>query len=353
MANQVILPRALDANGDPESGAKATFYDTGTSTPQTVYSDTALSTAHTSPLVADANGVFAQVFSAGTTAIKVALTDSADVALPEGTLDPVAEAPLSVSGASQVSFTPTADIAQTDVQAAIEETYSESLQNVVEDTSPQLGGALDTNSKQIRWSKGADIASATALVLGSDGNSFDVTGTTAITSITTVAIGMIAALQFDGILTLTHHATDLVLPSGANITTAAGDIAVFTEYATGDWRCVSYQKQSGLPLVDGSPIKAWALFDGTGTPALTASSNIASITDTGVGDYTLNFTTAMASADFAVLITVKQSGSITTLGFPGTRAVGSVQIITKSNSSGESSSPQPYDADEIHVAIFQ
>ena len=98
-----------------------------------------------------------------------------------------------------------------------------------------------------RWAKGADVASATALALGSDGNSFDVTGTTTIASINTVGIGTIAVLQFDGALTLTHHATDLVLPSEANITTAAGDIAVMYEYATGDWRCISYQKNSTPP----------------------------------------------------------------------------------------------------------
>lgn len=103
-------------------------------------------------------------------------------------------------------------------------------------------------------SKGADIASATALTLGTDGNSFDVTGTTTITSIATVGVGTHVTLQFDGILTLTHHATDLILPSGANITTAAGDIAVFYEYATGDWRCVSYSKASGQAISVGQQV---------------------------------------------------------------------------------------------------
>jgi hypothetical protein len=84
--------------------------------------------------------------------------------------------------------------------------------------------------------------------LGS-GNYFDVTGTTAITSIATVAVGSQIKLHFDGILTLTHHATDLILPSGANITTAAGDEAEFVEYATGDWRCTNYTKADGAAVV--------------------------------------------------------------------------------------------------------
>lgn len=127
--------------------------------------------------------------------------------------------------------------------------------DIVNDTTPQLGGALDTNDKSVYWSKGADVASATSLTLGSDGNSFDVTGTTAITSIATWAVGGLAILQFDGALTLTHHATDLILPGAANITTAAGDIAVMYEYASGDWRCINYQKASAAPGTGGGFFK--------------------------------------------------------------------------------------------------
>jgi len=126
------------------------------------------------------------------------------------------------------------------------------IDNVVEDTTPQLGGPLDSNSQQIRWSKGSDVASAGALTLGTDGNYFDITGTTTITSIGTLAVGTLVKLHFDGILTLTHHATDLVLPTAANITTAAGDEAEFVEYATGDWRCTVYTRADGSALVAGT-----------------------------------------------------------------------------------------------------
>jgi len=97
--------------------------------------------------------------------------------------------------------------------------------------------------------KGADISSATALTLGKDGNQFDVTGTTTIVSIATQGIGSYVTLHFDGALTFTHHSTNLILPGAANITTAAGDIAVMYEYASADWRCVSYTKASGAAVV--------------------------------------------------------------------------------------------------------
>ena len=46
--------------------------------------------------------------------------------------------------------------------------------------------------------------------------------------------------------------------------------------------------------------RAWVNFNGTGTVAIRASGNVSSITDNGTGDYTVNFTTAMVDANYAV-----------------------------------------------------
>lgn len=94
---------------------------------------------------------------------------------------------------------------------------------------------------------GSDVASASALAVDIAGDVFDVTGTTTVTSINSKGVGAHITLQFDGALTLTHHATNLILPGGANITTAAGDMAVFVEYGSGTWRCVTYQRAKELP----------------------------------------------------------------------------------------------------------
>lgn len=45
--------------------------------------------------------------------------------------------------------------------------------------------------------------------------------------------------------------------------------------------------------------RAWINFNGTGTPAIRGSGNISSITDNGVGDYSLNFTNAMPDSNYA------------------------------------------------------
>lgn len=49
--------------------------------------------------------------------------------------------------------------------------------------------------------------------------------------------------------------------------------------------------------------RAWVNFNGTGTVAIRASGNVSSITDLGVGTYTVNFSTALSDANYAGLIT--------------------------------------------------
>lgn len=126
-----------------------------------------------------------------------------------------------------------------------------------------------TFSNNVIFTKGADVASATALPVITDGNYFDVTGTTAITSIDTVGVGVWIKLHFDGALILTHNATDLILPGAANITTVAGDEAEFVEYATGDWRCVNYQRTSGVPVVAGRLVQQVNTQTGTSSTGTT------------------------------------------------------------------------------------
>jgi hypothetical protein len=102
---------------------------------------------------------------------------------------------------------------------------------------------------------GADIASAATVNLETaTGDLVDVTGTTTITAIT-LSEGHERTVRFTGILTLTNGAS-LVLLTGANITTAAGDFAVFRGYAAGVVRMVAYERASGVALVGGNVVAA-------------------------------------------------------------------------------------------------
>ena len=116
MANQLILGRALDANGYIAPGAKATIYADGTSTLVTVYSDVDGTTPATNPIVADGDGFWPQRYV--TEASKAVVVTSADVALY--TLDPCPTSQGTGAAASAVSFSPTVDLPQTNVQDAIE-----------------------------------------------------------------------------------------------------------------------------------------------------------------------------------------------------------------------------------------
>jgi hypothetical protein len=82
------------------------------------------------------------------------------------------------------------------------------------------------------------------------------------------------------------------------------------------------------------PCRAWVNFNGTGTIAIRASGNVSSITDTGTGQYGVNFTTAMPNANYSVTTSTDGSGS-GSVPYHGSRsfATGSVEITTTNGGS--------------------
>lgn len=93
------------------------------------------------------------------------------------------------------------------------------------------------------------VASASTITLDTVSiGHYEVTGTTGINTIT-LSAGKTRSVRFQGALTLTNGA-NLVLPGGANITTAAGDWAIFYSDNGTVTRCVAYIRNDGTPLVD-------------------------------------------------------------------------------------------------------
>jgi hypothetical protein len=106
-------------------------------------------------------------------------------------------------------------------------------------------GASDKLSTQ-----GSNIASATTTNLAlATGVAVTITGTTTITGFGTVAAGVRRLLTFAGVLILTHNASSLILPGGANITTAAGDTAELLSLGSGNWRVVRYTRADGRAVL--------------------------------------------------------------------------------------------------------
>lgn len=105
-----------------------------------------------------------------------------------------------------------------------------------------------------------------------------ITGTTTITGFGTGA-SLMRIGKFAGALTLTHNATSLILPGGANITTAAGDCFIALSDASGNWTVVDYTKANGTAVV-GASVSAG---DGISVAGSTVSINTNN--SCGVGAY--------------------------------------------------------------------
>ena len=80
----------------------------------------------------------------------------------------------------------------------------------------------------------------------------------------------------------------------------------------------------GIPTVKSQQLipTAWVNFNGTSTVAIRDSENVSSITDNGTANYQVNFSTAMANANYAC------AGVTDNTGGTGTGAVFSNNSIT-------------------------
>ena len=97
--------------------------------------------------------------------------------------------------------------------------------------------------------------------------------------------------------------------------------------------------------------RAWVNFNGTGTVAIRASGNVSSITDNGTGDYTVNFTTAMADANYSVCGSNVGSVNSNYFSFVSSANVAVTSSSARINLAHTSGSP--YDQTQINVAIFR
>jgi hypothetical protein len=119
----------------------------------------------------------------------------------------------------------------------------------------------------------------------------------------------------------------------------------------------SQEIKDAINATGSAPIyaaRAWVNFNGTGTPAIRASGNVSSITDAGVGNYTVNLTNAMPDTNSSVCCGgcfdaggafPNQSAAVLTA--PG--ANGSSFSISSFNSNNSNK----HDATFIYASIFR
>ena len=94
---------------------------------------------------------------------------------------------------------------------------------------------------------------------------------------------------------IARYGTNFTPPTSAHETTGGdGNLPVVLDADATGVR-VDYDGSTNQTRI----AKAWVNFNGTGTVAIRSSYNVSSITDTGTGDYDLNFGTAMSDTDYS------------------------------------------------------
>jgi hypothetical protein len=171
------------------------------------------------------------------------------------------------------------------------------------------------------------------------GNVVSLSSTATANTLGTVQAGFIGVVHYGVAITITHNGTSRILPTGANITTAVGDVEIVLSLGSGNWRTIAYMRADGTALGAGSATKAqleaasststfaspgrqqyhpsaakyWGQSTvSAGVPATPggASFNVSSVTDVATGRATWNFTTAFSSSNYGAFgCTEYNSGS--------------------------------------------
>ena len=178
--------------------------------------------------------------------------------------------------------------------------------------------AADTLNSVLDQGVEAAVASAATVDIGGQATPFlRITGTTGITSFGTTYKGP-RYLRFADALVLTHNAATLLLPTGANVTTAAGDRALLVPIGNpaSGWMVAFYQRANGASLAVDVSVATGVLAlanGGTGVdtaaeiqallPVQQARTNVASAG-------TVDLTTAVPSNDH-----INITGTTTIAGF--------------------------------------
>ena len=157
------------------------------------------------------------------------------------------------------------------------------------------GSHISMGAYIFKQSKGADVASTAAMALGNDGNFFDITGTTTITSITAKVAGTVVRLQFDGILTVTNGSN---LKLGSDLVTAANTTLSLVSDGT-NW----YE-------IGRSPINA-APLTGTFKNLIISRTNATTVAVTA-DNLILNTGAKLSTVSFSVAITASGVGGLDT-----------------------------------------
>ena len=147
---------------------------------------------------------------------------------------------------------------------------------------------------------------------------------------------------------------DVFIPSGAGFGDLEEQISTLDSTKQDNLVVNDPAVKTALNASGTAPIyacRAWVNFNGTGTVAIRASGNVSSITDNGVGDYTVNFTTSMPDANYSFSASQGKLGQAVGIkeSNAGGRTINSIVLW----SVGWSTALNNFDVEQANVAFFR
>lgn len=313
----------LKSNGAPYAGVRVEHYAAGTSTAKTVWTDGPMATPAAQPVVGD-NAGRVSFYGDGDyrLVVKASVADGGATLYDWDPIKLTAKA-ATLRGENQgVSYPAATSANRGQLFAKTDGSGNITDLAIQKDTAFAelfvLGSVL---SSIVQFGKGADLASAFTVVLGSDGNFFDVTGTANVTGLSSKPAGTVVWLRFTSACPLTSSG-GFKLIGNQNYTTTANDLLAFLSLGSGSWEEVS--RNGVIPVGGGGTGLISATLNGVllgqgGNAALavTAAGAASQVLAVGAGGGAPSFqqvTSAMIAA-----ATITQSNL-------GAQSVGSGQI---------------------------
>jgi hypothetical protein len=115
-------------------------------------------------------------------------------------------------------------------------------------------------------------------------------------------------------------------------------------------KCTTIQNLAGVEVYTA---KAWVNFNGTGAVAIRASGNVTSISDNGVGDYSVNFTPGLGLTDGNYSTMVQQGRGLSSLNSFAIAPMFNQQTALSFRLGTFNSSFAATDSEYVNVAIFR
>jgi hypothetical protein len=101
------------------------------------------------------------------------------------------------------------------------------------------------------------LASLATVALGAAAsNNVQISGVTPISAFDTIAAGAIRYVTWTGAVPLTYNATSMQLVGATNRTNGAGDFSIFMSLGSGNWKELTYQQMSGIPITPITSVAA-------------------------------------------------------------------------------------------------